>query len=167
MLPEQRPCGVAAESRRDARLIQMPVTKTAPSQLHKLHREREEEVKLPSSVLFSQPCHSRAQQIQMETTDGKRGHQRTEITLGDLSLTLAEFEGLLYICTEGEELSVMLKMIFTFANKSNDWERGDKVVLATLIEKCCHFPASSGYGIAVNQNSMINSTGKEKEFYLL
>lgn len=62
---------------------------------------------------------------------------------------------------------MLLKMIFTFANKSNDCERGDKVVLDTIIEKCCHFPASSGYGTAVNQNSMINSAGKENGFYLL
>lgn len=58
-------------------------------------------------------------------------------------------------------------MILTFENKSNDSERGDKVVLDTLIEKCCHFPASSGCGTAVNQNSMINCAGKEKGFYLL
>lgn len=70
-------------------------------------------------------------------------------------------------CTEGKELPVLLKMILTFANKSNDCERGDKVVLDTVIEKCCHFPASSGYGTAVNQNSMINSAGKENGFYLL
>lgn len=67
----------------------------------------------------------------------------------------------------GTSLSVLLKMILTFENKSNVCERGDKVVLDTLIEKYCHFPASSGYGTAVNQNSMINSARKEKGFYLL
>lgn len=62
---------------------------------------------------------------------------------------------------------MLLKMILTFANKSKDCERGDKVVLDTLIEKSCHFPASSEYGTAVNHNSMINSAGKENGFYLL
>lgn len=58
-------------------------------------------------------------------------------------------------------------MILNFENKSNVCERGDKVVLDTLIEKYCSFPAFSGYSTAVNQNSMINSARKEKGFYLL
>lgn len=38
---------------------------------------------------YHRPAILRPQQIQMEITDGKTGHQRTEITLGDLSLSFA------------------------------------------------------------------------------
>lgn len=55
---------------------------------------------------------------------------------------------------------------FTFENKSNAYERSDKVVRDILIENCCHFSSSSVYTALINQNSMISSVTAENAFWV-